>query len=129
MPKIEEVVRSLIKAKAGGRPGEADKRALVFGLDEYSTAQRQRGVLLVLLLLVVLVAPLVLILIEIPPGILPYFLGGSSVFAVGTVKLLLDKFQDVSTAHTLAIVCQGLDSKDAKEVLSAWLNERDKRKK
>jgi hypothetical protein len=121
MARLEDVVRSLIKAKAGTHAGQADERNIVFGLNEFSDAQRQRGVLLILLLVFLLAAPLVLTQVQLPPGSLPYLIGGSGIFAAGTVKLLLDSFQDVSRAHTLAIVCQGLESTDSKDVLVAWL--------
>ena len=122
MPQLNDVVRSLVKAKMGGSLGEADKQNVILGLSEFSAAQRQRGILLVLLLVILLAAPLILTQIQVRPEFLPYLLGGTGFFAAGTVKLLLDAFRGVSTAHTLTIVCQGLQSADAKEVLKAWLD-------
>jgi hypothetical protein len=59
MPRLEEVVRSLMKPKMGGAEGEIDRQATILGLDEFSAAQRQRGQLLVSLLLVLLAAPFI----------------------------------------------------------------------
>ena len=122
MPKLQDVVQSLLKAKMGAGLGEADQKNVILGLEEFSSAQRQRGVLLILLLVILLAAPLFLTQLKLNPEILPYLLGGTGIFAAGTVKLHLDAFRGVSTAHTLAIVCQGLQSTDAKDVLTAWIN-------
>lgn len=129
MSNIEGIIRSLIKAKAGGVSGEAEKRNIILGLKEYSSDQRLRGILLIVLLLVLIIAPIFLAFIELSPEILPYLMGGSGIFAAGTIQLLLDTLKSVSTAQTLVMVCQGLESTDAKEVLSAWLNELNKQKK
>lgn len=129
MTKLDDVVRSLTKPKAGGKSGDADKQNMILGLKEYSQAQKQRGILLIFILFLVLIIPIILSLAKIPANFLPYLLGGSGVFTIGTVKLLLDRFQDISTAHTLAIVCQGLDSKDAKDILVNWLKEKEQHRK
>lgn len=124
MSKLEDVVKSLVKPKAGGG-AEADRDRLVFGLEEYSSAQRQRGIMIGILLLALLAAPTILILINVSVAYLPYLLGGSGLFAAGTVKMMLNSFQEVSRAHTLMIVTQGLSSSDAKEVLVTWLKGRE----
>lgn len=123
MAKLDDVVNSLIKPMAGPG-GEADRQRVIHGLDEYSSAQRQRGVLIILLLLLLLAAPLALTLSNVQKEYLPYLLGGTGLFAAGTVKMMLSTFQDISRAHTLAVICQGLNSKDAKDVLANWLKGR-----
>ena len=122
MPRLTDVVRSLIKPKAGGVAGDTDRQATILGLNEFSAAQRQRSQMLISLLLVFLAAPFISALAKIPEGYLPYLFGGAGLFAAGTVKLLLDAFQDISRAHTLAIICQNLKSSDAREVLKAWID-------
>ena len=122
MSTLQDLVQSLLKVKMGGSLGEADQKNVIFGLEEFSSAQRQRGNFLVLLLVILLVAPLILTQLKLNPQFLPYLLGGTGIFAAGTVKLLIDAFRALSTSHTLAIVCQGLQSTDAKEVLTAWIS-------
>lgn len=127
MAKLEQVVKSLIKAKAGGQPGEADKANIVYELNDYTKVQREWGFLLLVILLFLLAAPLCLIFFNIPKETLLYLFGGSGIFAAGNVKLILDRFRDVHKAHTLVMICRGMDSKDAKDILSAWLNEQNAR--
>ena len=104
-----------------GPGGETDRQRVIFGLDEYAAAQRQRANLMVCVLVLLLLVPAALSLTSMSKEYLPYLLGGSGLFAAGTVKMLLGTFQDISRSHTLAVICQGLDSKDARDVLAAWI--------
>ena len=123
MARLDEVVRSLARPMAGAA-AEPDKARLLVGLDEYSESQRVRGWILAVLLLLLLATPLVLSFTDVSKELLPYLFGGTSVLAAGTVKVLLTTFQDISRSHTLTIVCQSLNSKDARDVLTAWLKGR-----
>ena len=123
MARLDEVVRSLARPMAGAA-AEPDKARLLVGLDEYAESQRMRGWILAVLLLLLLATPLVLSFTDVSKELLPYLFGGTSVLAAGTVKVLLTTFQDISRSHTLTIVCQSLNSKDARDVLTAWLKGR-----
>lgn len=123
MARLDEVVRSLARPMAGAA-AEPDKARLLVGLDEYAESQRIRGWILAVLLLLLLATPLVLSFTDVSKELLPYLFGGTSVLAAGTVKVLLTTFQDISRSHTLTIVCQSLNSKDARDVLTAWLKGR-----
>lgn len=123
MARLDEVVRSLARPMAGAA-AEPDKARLLVGLDEYAESQRVRGWILAVLLLLLLATPLVLSFTDVSKELLPYLFGGTSVLAAGTVKVLLTTFQDISRSHTLTIVCQSLNSKDARDVLTAWLKGR-----
>src|SRR5438552_6541414 len=107
MSRLNDVIKSLIKPMAGSG-GKADQQRIILGLDEYSSAQHQRGMMIAVLLLLLLVAPLALTVANVPKEYLPYLLGGTGLFAAGTVKLMLSAFQDVSRAHTLVAICQGM---------------------
>ena len=78
-------------------------------------------------LLLLLVAPVVLILSSVPKEHLAFVLGGTGLFTAGTAKYLVDAMSEMSKAHALAVVCQGLESADAREVLGAWLKQKGKR--
>lgn len=123
MARLDDVVRSLAGPMAGAA-AEPDKARMLVGLDEYAESQRVRGWILAVLLLLLLATPLVLSFTAVSKELLPYLFGGTSVLAAGTVKMLLTTFQDISRAHTLTIVCQSLNSKDARDVLTAWLKGR-----
>ena len=124
MTTLNLLVTSLVKPKAGSVENDADKSNIIFDLREFSAAQRQRGIILSIILIFLLVVPVFLSVLNIEPQFLPYLIGTSGIFAAGTVKLLVDAFQDLSRSHTLAVICQNLDSADAREVLVAWLGKK-----
>lgn len=121
MRKLREIVKFLVKGQAGSGSTLAENRNRVLELEAFGRAQTHRGWLLTGVLAVLLAAPLVLTQMSVPKEILGIFVGASSIFAAGTVKMVLSAFQDVSRAHTLAVICTGLDSVDAREVMTAWL--------
>lgn len=124
---LQEVVRGLVKPHAGGKETEEDRTIIVLSLKEFAAGQRQRGVVLGIALVILLVAPIVLMLSSVPKEQLAYVLGGTGLFTAGTAKYLVDAMNEMSTAHAMAIVCQGLDSADAREVLNAWLKAKGKK--
>lgn len=119
--KLRGVVEGLVKPKAGGKETPQDRAIIVLSLSEFAAGQRQRGIVLGTALAILLIAPIVLILSSVPKDQLAYVLGGSGLFTAGTVKYLVEAMSEMSKAHALAIVCQSLDSADAREVLNAWL--------
>lgn len=100
---------------------------VVQSLKEFAAGQQQRGVVLGIALVSILVAPIVLIYSSVPKEQLAYLLGGTGLFTAGTAKYLVDAMSEMSKAHALAVICQGIDSADAREVLNAWLKEKAKR--
>lgn len=124
---LQDVVRGLVKPHAGGTETPEDRAIVVLSLTEFAAGQRQRGVILGIVLLLLLVAPVVLILSSVPKEHLAFVLGGTGLFTAGTAKYLVDAMSEMSKAHALAVVCQGLDSADAREVLNAWLKQKVKR--
>jgi hypothetical protein len=125
--KLQGVVEGLVKPHAGGKETSEDKAVVVLSLKEFASGQKQRGIVLGIALLVLLVAPVVLILSSVPKEQLAYVLGGTGLFTAGTAKYLVDAMSEMSKAHALAIVCQGLESADAREVLNAWLKAKAKK--
>lgn len=120
MSNLHDVVQSLVKSEMGSGD-DPDQQRILLGLSEYSKAQQRQGLILGLLLLVLLVAPIVILLTSDKPNLTPYLFGTSGLFSIGTMRILLTTYQDISRAHTLAIVCQGMNSKDTKDVLNRWL--------
>lgn len=119
---FQDVVEGLVKAHAGGdQETPEDKIIVVQSLKEFAAGQQQRGVVLGIALVSILVAPIVLIYSSVPKEQLAYLLGGTGLFTAGTAKYLVDAMSEMSRAHALAIVCQGIRSADAREVLNAWL--------
>lgn len=124
--RLKDVVEGLVKPKAGGKETPQDRAIIVLSLTEFAAGQRQRGIVLGIALAILLIAPIVLILSSVPKDQLAYVLGGTGLFTAGTAKYLVDAMSEMSKAHALAIVCQGLGSADAREVLNAWLKEKGK---
>ena len=125
--RLKNVVEALVKPKAGGKEMPQDRVIIILSLTEFAAGQRQRGIALGIALVILLIAPIVLILSSVPECELAYVLGGTGVFTAGTAKYLVDAMSEMSKAHTLAFVCQGLDSADAREVLIAWLKGKGKK--
>lgn len=125
---LQNIVQGLVKAHAGGdHETPEDKMIVVQSLKEFAAGQQQRGVVLGIALVSILVAPIVLIYSSVPKEQLAYLLGGTGLFTAGTAKYLVDAMSEMSKAHALAVICQGIDSADAREVLNAWLKEKAKR--
>lgn len=121
---LQDVVKGLVKPHAGGGETPEDKAIIVLSLTEFAAGQRQRGVILGIVLVILLVAPVVLILSSVPKEHLAFVLGGTGLFTAGTARYLVNAMSEMSKAHALAVVCQGLASADAREVLNAWLKQK-----
>src|SRR6266853_6268685 len=113
MAKTEDIVRALIRPKAGGASDEVDRRATLGALADYTGSQRQLSRMLIAVLLLLILAPVVLVLANVSEAYLPYLLGADGVFTAGTITLVVNAIQNSNKAHTLALVCQGLESVDA----------------
>jgi hypothetical protein len=122
--RLDEFVRSLVKPHAGGNEPPEERKIVVLSLNEFAADQRQRTVLLGIALVILLLVPVMLLLSSVPRENLAYLLGGTGLFTAGTLKYLIDALKDMAQAHMLAVVSQGLDSIDAREVLTVWLKSR-----
>jgi len=119
--RLDATVRSLIGARAGGGGGVDDRKIITIGLNEFADAQRQRSTMLGGALALFLLAPIVLMFSSVPKEDLTYVFGATGIFTAGTLKTLVETISDMSKAHALAVVCQRLNSVDARAVLEAWL--------
>ena len=125
---LEDVVNRLVKPHAGAKQDAADRSIAVASLAEFAAGQKQRAQFLGIALLLLLVLPVALLLSSLPKEQLAFVFGGTGLFTAGTAKYLVDAMSKMSKAHALALVCQGLDSADAREVLNGWLKAKGAKK-
>jgi hypothetical protein len=124
--RLEDVVKYLIGPRAGGTETAQDRQIIVLSLEEFAAGQKQRSLFLGIAILILLIAPVVVLLAAAPKDLQVYALGGGGVLTAGALKYLVDAMTEMSKAHALAVVCQSLDSVDAREVLSVWLKGKKK---
>ena len=124
--RLEDVVKYIIGPRAGGTGTAQDRQIIVLSLEEFATGQKQRSLFLGIAILILLIAPVVLLLAAVPKDLQVYALGGGGVLTAGALKYLVDAMTEMSKAHALAVICQSLDSVDAREVLAVWLKGKKK---
>lgn len=124
MPSLTQVAKSLVGPRAGPSTTriQADNAVTILALADYAKEQRLRIYLLAALMAFILAAPFIIILLDAPATYLPYLFAGSGIFGTGTLVLFAKILHDHNTAQTLVVLCQGLNTVDAREVIQTWLN-------
>lgn len=118
---LTRLAESLTKASMGAGRSPGEQKKIIFALEDYQRSQTRKCYILIAILVLLLIIPVVTTQLNMRAELYRAFVGGAGLFSVGIFTLVVRAFQDLSRSQTLVILCKGLESADAKDVILAWL--------